>query len=72
MNDDGTVDFHSLENVNHVKQGDVVAVLHPEDMGDAGTDILERMSILKGLSILYSDLDVIFLYQRMEDSLYRR
>lgn len=42
MNDDGTVDFHSLENVNHVKQGDVVAVLHPEDMGDAGTDIFGK------------------------------
>ena len=42
MNDDGTVDFHSLENVNHVKQGDVVAVLHPEDMGDEGTDIFGK------------------------------
>lgn len=42
MNDDGTVDFHSLENVNHVKRGDVVAVLHPEDMGDAGTDIFGK------------------------------
>ena len=42
MNDDRTVDFHSLENDNHVKQGDVVAVLHPEDMGDAGTDIFGK------------------------------
>lgn len=42
MNDDGTVDFHSLENVNHVKVGDVVAVLHPEDRGEPGMDVLGR------------------------------
>ncbi|MDO5403631.1 MAG: FapA family protein [Eubacteriales bacterium] len=42
MNDDGTVDFHSLENVNHIKQGDVVAVLHPEDRGEPGKDVLGR------------------------------
>ena len=28
MNDDGTVDFHTLENVNHIRKGEVVAVLH--------------------------------------------
>ena len=27
MNDDGTVDFHTLENVNHIRKGEVVAVL---------------------------------------------
>ncbi len=42
MNDDGTVDFHTLENVNHVKAGDVVAVLHPEDRGEPGVDLLGR------------------------------
>lgn len=42
MNDDGTVDFHTLENVNHVKAGDVVAVLHPEDVGDKGTDVFGK------------------------------
>lgn len=42
MNDDGTVDFHTLENVNHVVKGDVVAVLTPEDRGDAGKDVLGR------------------------------
>lgn len=42
MNDDGTVDFHTLENVNHVKMGDVVAVLHPEDRGENGVDLLGR------------------------------
>ena len=42
MNEDGTVDFHTLENVNHVKVGDVVAVLHPEDRGEPGCDLLGR------------------------------
>ena len=41
MNDDGTVDFHTLENINHVNKGDVVAVLHKEDRGDDGIDVLE-------------------------------
>ncbi len=42
MNDDGTVDFHTLENVNHVAEGDVVAVLHPEQRGEAGIDVYGR------------------------------
>lgn len=42
MNEDGTVDFHTLENVNHVKAGDTVAVLHPEDRGENGIDLLGR------------------------------
>lgn len=41
--EDGTVDFHTLENVNHVKVGDVVAVLHPEDRGDDGKDVVGRV-----------------------------
>lgn len=40
MKDDGSVDFHSLENVNRIKKGDVVAVLHPEDPGEDGSDLL--------------------------------
>lgn len=42
MNEDGTVDFHTLENVNHVNAGDVVAILHPEDMGEAGVDVFGK------------------------------
>ena len=41
MNEDGTVDFHTLENINHVNKGDVVAVLHKEDRGDDGIDVPE-------------------------------
>lgn len=47
VNEDGTVDFHTLENVNHVKKGDVLAVLHPEDRGDAGYDLFGRAVLPK-------------------------
>ncbi|MCR5514944.1 MAG: FapA family protein [Lachnospira sp.] len=42
INEDGTVDFHSLENLNHIEKGDVVAILHPEDRGEEGIDCLNR------------------------------
>jgi len=42
VKEDGTVDFHTLENVNHVKKGDVLAILHPEDKGDTGMDLFGR------------------------------
>ena len=42
MNEDGTVDFHSLEMVNHVSKGQTVAVLHPEDRGEPGLDVYGR------------------------------
>lgn len=47
MNEDGTVDFHSLENLNHIKAGDVVAILHPEDKGEDGYDVLGRKVLPK-------------------------
>ncbi|MGN0408517.1 MAG: FapA family protein [Bacteroides sp.] len=40
MNEDGTVDFHALDNVNHVKEGDEVAELFPEDLGTPGYDVI--------------------------------
>lgn len=39
LNEDGTVDFHQLDNINHVKKGDVLAVLIPEDPGIPGEDV---------------------------------
>ena len=39
LNDDGTVDFHHLDNISHVKKGDVLAVLTKEDPGKSGMDI---------------------------------
>ena len=42
MNDDGTVDFHSIDVINHIAAGDVLAVLHPEDRGKPGRNILGK------------------------------
>lgn len=39
LNEDGTVDFHKLNNINHVSEGDVLAVRHPEDTGTSGRDV---------------------------------
>jgi uncharacterized protein (DUF342 family) len=39
LNQDGTVDFHKLNNISHVKEGDVLAVLHKEDPGKMGKDV---------------------------------
>ncbi len=39
LNDDGTVDFHHLDNISHVSKGDVLAVLTKEDPGQPGMDI---------------------------------
>lgn len=47
MNDDGTVDFHTLENINHINKGDVAAVLHREDRGDNGIDVTGRRVLPK-------------------------
>lgn len=39
LNEDGTVDFHQLDNISHIKAGDVLATLIPEDLGTSGTDV---------------------------------
>lgn len=60
LNEDGTVDFFNLNVVNHCKEGDVLAVLTPEDRGDSGTDVMgnvikphdvRRVSLSYGLNI---------------------
>jgi uncharacterized protein (DUF342 family) len=43
LQEDGTVDFHSLNNVNHVKTGDIIATMIPEDAGEQGFDVLGRV-----------------------------
>lgn len=42
VKDDGSVDFHDLDTLNHVKAGDCVAVMTPEVPGKPGTDISGR------------------------------
>lgn len=39
INEDGSVDFHHLDMINHVKEGDVVAEIVPEDPGKDGKNI---------------------------------
>ncbi len=39
LKEDGSVDFFQLNIINHVKAGDCLAVLHPEDPGDDGHDV---------------------------------
>lgn len=43
LNEDGTVDFHHLNNISNIKKGDVLAVLNKEDPGIPGTDVLGLM-----------------------------
>ena len=40
LKDDGSVDFFHLNIINHVKTGDCLARLHPEDPGEDGRDVL--------------------------------
>ena len=39
VNDDGSVDFHSLDTVNHVRRGDLLATLIPAEDGKPGIDV---------------------------------
>lgn len=42
LNEDGTVDFHQLNNISHIKAGDILATLTPEDPGKSGKDVYEN------------------------------
>lgn len=42
INDDGTVDYHNLDTLNHVTKDSIVAVLTPEVLGTDGKDVLGR------------------------------
>lgn len=42
INEDGSVDFHDLGNINHVNAGDVLAVKSPVRYGEDGTDVTGR------------------------------
>lgn len=41
-NEDGTVDFHKLNFVNNVQEGDVLVTLVPADLGEHGRDVTGR------------------------------
>ena len=40
LKEDGSVDFFQLNIINHVKAGDCLAELHPEDPGEDGWDVM--------------------------------
>ncbi|MCM1468529.1 MAG: FapA family protein [Alistipes sp.] len=42
IKEDGSVDFHDLDTLNHVKAGDCVATLTPEIQGTPGTDVFGK------------------------------
>lgn len=44
LKEDGSVDFFQLNIINHVKAGDCLAELHPEDPGDDGWDVLGNVT----------------------------
>lgn len=50
-NEDGSVDFHNLDNINHIHRGDKLATLTPADPGDDGTDVcggtLKPLKVIK-------------------------
>lgn len=64
LKEDGSVDFFNLNILNHVKAGDVLAVLTPEDRGEPGNDVLgnvikphdvKRTTLSFGLNIELSE-----------------
>ncbi len=40
LKEDGSVDFFNLNILNHCKKGELLAVLHPEETGESGENIL--------------------------------
>lgn len=40
MNEDGSVDFHSLDNINRINKGDVIATMTPMIQGQDGKDVM--------------------------------
>ncbi len=42
LNEDGSVDFFNLNTMNHVKKGDLLARLTPEDSGDNGITVTKE------------------------------
>ncbi|MCR4586192.1 MAG: FapA family protein [Lachnospiraceae bacterium] len=64
LNEDGTVDFHNLNLVNHCKEGELLAELTPEVKGTPGKDIrgneirprdVKRAQLSYGLNIQLSE-----------------
>ena len=40
IKEDGTVDFHQMDNINHIEEGTLLATLQPAVLGKPGTDVM--------------------------------
>lgn len=63
-NEDGSVDFHKLDNISHIKAGDVLATLIPEEQGEAGISVkgaairprkVEKKTLKHGINAVLSE-----------------
>ena len=57
-NEDGTVDYHELGTISHVKKGDLLAELIKEDTGDCGTNVYGqeiKPKTVKSLRLSYAN-----------------
>ena len=52
LNSDGSVDYHNLNIINHCKEGDLLAVLTPADMGDYGTSVYGNQVKPKSVKVM--------------------
>lgn len=64
LNEDGSVDFFNLNTISHCKEGDVLARLYPEDVGEYGCSVfgekirprdVKRMTLRYGHNINISE-----------------
>lgn len=53
INEDGTVDFHTLDNISRVNEGDLLATLSPADLGTPGIDVTGKTIPPIKVNILY-------------------
>lgn len=51
--EDGSVDFHHLDAINHIEKGAVLATLYLEDAGDKGEDVLGNPILPRKVKKLY-------------------
>lgn len=72
--EDGSVDFHQLENISHIKKGDLLAKLTPASLGNSGINVfgqevkphsVERASLKYGKNIRLSE-DGLAIYSEVD------
>lgn len=73
-NDDGSVDFHDLDNISHIQKDELLAKLTPADLGENGTNVfgqevrphsVERKTLKYGKNIRLSE-DSLEIYSEVD------